>query len=265
MVDPPLALDCEASKSMEEDSVSLDCEALRSMEYYEVLKSTEHLMCMEDYEAMERIKKYVDGSSQFAVTRLDFPVRKTINDFGCRELVGACNGLVCVKYPCNDGDSKAIMLWNPCTRDYKVLPKPPLVIHSTFSNYVYGFGYDPANDDYKVIWGLTCDSNDAKEIMIHIFSLKTGSWRTIKDTDYVRVITCEGLFLNGALHWLYCPPNGGSGILSFDLGVEKFQKTIPLPYDDWFSDPLIHRHCLCVCTRPAGANSINIWGQGVLD
>ncbi|XP_062027273.1 F-box/kelch-repeat protein At3g23880-like [Rosa rugosa] len=224
MLDPPLALDCEALKSME------------------------------DYEALKSIKDDdVHGSGgQFAVTQLDFPVTKTISDFSYRVLVGACNGLVCV-----DVGYEAIMLWNPCTRDSKVLPKPPPVVDSKFSNYLYGFGYDSASDDYKVIRGFT--DYHAEKIMIHIFSLKTGSWRTVEDIDYVTLIMRQGLFLNGALHWLCNLPEGGSRILSFDLEAEKFQKTIPLPYDDWFFDLLIHKNCLCVLACPTRTNTFNIW------
>ncbi|KAM5580272.1 F-box/kelch-repeat protein [Rosa sericea] len=216
MLDPPLVLDYEALKSMKDDD-------------------------------------YGDGAAaQFAVTQLDFPVRKSIPDYGYRVGVGSCNGLVCVQV-----DLEAIMLWNPCTRDSKVLPKPPQVINSEFSYYFYGFGYDSASDDYKVIRGFA--DYLAKKIMIHIFSLKTGSWRTVEDIDYVTLITQQGLFLNGALHWLYNLPEGGSRILSFDLEAEKFQKTIPLPYDDWFYDPLIYKNCLCVLACPAGTNTFNIW------
>ncbi|PRQ52350.1 putative F-box domain-containing protein [Rosa chinensis] len=227
MLDPPLALDCEALKSME------------------------------DYEALESIKDDIHGpgpgaGGHFAVSQLDFPVTKTISDFSYRVLVGACNGLVCVEV-----GYEAILLWNPCTRDSKVLPKPPRVVDSKFSNYLYGFGYDSASDDYKVIWGFACYSNGAT--VIDIFSLKTGSWRTVKDIGYVSLITQQGLFLNGALHWLYNLPEGVTQILSFDLGEEKFQKTIPLPYDDWFDDPMIHKNCLCVLNCPTGTNSFNIW------
>ncbi|PRQ52355.1 putative F-box domain-containing protein [Rosa chinensis] len=205
--------------------------------------------------ALENTKDDDDGDGaaggQFAVTQLDCPVTKTITYSRHRILVGSCNGLVCVEL-----DLGAIMLWNPSTRDSKVLPKPPRVINSKFSYCFYGFGYDSASDDYKVIRGFT---DFAKKIMIHIFSLKTGSWRTVEDIDYVGFIMGKGLFLNGALHWLYCLPEGGSRILSFDLGAEKFQKTIPLPYDDWFRDPLIHKNCLCVLTCPTGTNNFNIW------
>ncbi|XP_062015358.1 F-box/kelch-repeat protein At3g23880-like [Rosa rugosa] len=195
-----------------------------------------------------------DGAAggQFAVTQLDCPVTKTITRSRYRVLVGSCNGLVCVEL-----DSEVIMLWNPCTRDTKLLPKPPRVKKSKFIYCFYGLGHDSASDDYKVIRGFTDDR--AKKIMIHIFSLKSGSWRTVEDIDYVSDLMRQGLFLNGALHWLYSLPEGGSSILSFDLGAEKFQKTIPLPYDDWFRDPLIHKNCLCVPTCPTGTNSFNIW------
>ncbi|XP_024185413.1 F-box/kelch-repeat protein At3g23880 isoform X2 [Rosa chinensis] len=218
MLDPPLVLDYEALKSMKDDD-------------------------------------YGDGDgagAQFAVTQLDFPVTKSIPDSGNRVAVGSCNGLVCVQVDC-----EAIMLWNPCTRDSKILPEPPRVINSEYWYYFYGFGYDSASDDYKVIRGFT--DYLAKKIMIHIFSLKTGSWRSVEDIDYVTLIMQQGLFLNGALHWLYNLPEGCSRILSFDLETERFQKTIPFPYDAWFYDLLIYKNCLCVLACPTGTNTFNIW------
>ncbi|XP_004303922.1 PREDICTED: F-box/kelch-repeat protein At3g06240-like [Fragaria vesca subsp. vesca] len=152
------------------------------------------------------------------------------------------------------------MLWNPCTRDSKVLSNPPLVIEPKDSNYYYhGFGYDSATDDYKVMRGFAYDANGAEKFMTQIFALKTGSWRTVKDIDYVELTEGQGVFLNGALHWLGDLSDGDRKILSFDLGAEKFQETIPLPYDDWFTDLLIHRNRLCVCTRPTKSNSCHIW------
>ena len=159
-------------------------------------------------------------------------------------------------------DSRAMILWNPCTRDFTLLPNPPQLEDSKIGNYLYGLGYDSATDDYKVIRGFICGSDGApEEIKIHIFSLKTGSWRTVEDIiGYVELKTRpqQGLFVNGALLWLCSPPEGGTRILSFDLGKEEFQ-TIPVPFDDWCSDPFIHRNCLCVCTYPTGTNSIDIW------
>ncbi|XP_024183934.1 F-box/kelch-repeat protein At3g23880 isoform X2 [Rosa chinensis] len=206
-----------------------------------------------DFEALMKDDD-CDGAAggQSAVTQLDFPVPKTIPDYGWRVVIGSCNGLVCLEVP-----PEAIMLWNPGTRDSKVLPKPPCVINSGFNYHFFGFGYDSASDDYKVIRGFTNDL--AKKIMIHIFSLKTGTWRVLKDIDYVTFKTWQGLFLNGALHWLYNLPEGGSRILAFDLEAEKFHKTIPLPCDDWFYDPLIHKNCLCVVASPTGNDSFNIW------
>ncbi|XP_004305871.1 PREDICTED: F-box/kelch-repeat protein At3g23880-like [Fragaria vesca subsp. vesca] len=209
-----------------------------------------------DLKALENIKNGDDV--QFAVTELDFPVSESIPDPGYRRVVGSCNGLVCVEV-----DFKAIMLWNPYTRDSKVLPTPPGVIKKSYGGCYdfYGLGYDSATDDYKVILGVTYydDANGANKIMIHIFALKTGSWRTVQGIDYVELDTRLGLFVNGALHWLYNLPGVGSRILLFDLGEEKFQKTVPLPYDDWLYDPLIYRNCLCVCSCPAESNSIHIW------
>ncbi|XP_004305870.1 PREDICTED: F-box protein At3g07870-like [Fragaria vesca subsp. vesca] len=185
-----------------------------------------------DLKALENIKNGDDVWS--AVTELDFPVWETIPESGFRRVVGSCNGLV--------------------------LPNPLLVtgLKDSYKKF-NGFGYDSATDDYKVIRGFAYDANGAKKFMIQIFALKTGSWRTVKDIDYVDLTKMQGLFLNGALHWLgdLPEPDGDTRILSFDLGAEKFQETIQLPYADRFTHLLIHRNCLCACSCPT--ESINIW------
>ncbi|KAK1367155.1 putative F-box domain-containing protein [Heracleum sosnowskyi] len=63
-------------------------------------------------------------------------------------LVGSCNGLICLYKPKTD-----IFLWNLATRRYRKLPTAPTDFLRPFDirPFLYGFGYDAVNDDYKVL------------------------------------------------------------------------------------------------------------------
>ncbi|KAJ4831262.1 hypothetical protein Tsubulata_049013 [Turnera subulata] len=89
----------------------------------------------------------------------------------------------------------------------------------------YGFGYDSAADDYKVfIVAVRPDARKRKDRVpkVQIFSLKTGSWKRVENSDiYLQHIieADRGLFLNGALHW---GEKDADKITAFDLSEEKF-------------------------------------------
>ncbi|KAM5580280.1 F-box/kelch-repeat protein [Rosa sericea] len=154
---------------------------------------------------------------------LDFPVMNLPSfEFPYIEIVGACNGLICLLLE-GELTSTTILLWNPCTRDFQVLPQPPL-IHRDLQ--LFGFGYDSSSDDYKVILG---DWNS-----VVVFTLKTSSWRKLQSlTKYFEVCSI-GYLVNEALHWVLDEPykqrmSCPSKIVSFDLAEEKFHE-IPFPY-----------------------------------
>ncbi|XP_068304342.1 F-box protein CPR1-like [Pyrus communis] len=105
----------------------------------------------------------------------DFLVR--IPDIVLTRIVGSCNGLICLNVHCN-----IIIIWNPCTRQSKVLPKP---LYSGFGSLFYGLGYDPTTDDYKVVQGSSKTTCGSKEVVIQVFSLKSDSWRKSADDDHI--------------------------------------------------------------------------------
>ncbi|KAM5583985.1 F-box/kelch-repeat protein [Rosa sericea] len=205
-----------------------------------------------DHEALKDLKDHRDG--YFANRELDFPVM--IPEFSNRykSIVGCCNGLICFSVQGDD-----FILWNPCTRYSKLLPRTPLPV---FNRHAFcGFGYDSANDDYKVLVGTKM----CEEITIQVFALKTSSWKVLPITNALN-ISGRGFFLNGAFHWLTrVGPNRGNSrtILSFDLAEEKFHEMIPLPYDDddgGFYGMTILRNCLCVFNFLVGRAGVStIW------
>ncbi|KAM5583987.1 hypothetical protein ABKV19_003718 [Rosa sericea] len=203
-----------------------------------------------DHEALKDLKDHRNG--YFANRELDLPVMIPEYSNRYKSIVGCCNGLICFSVQGDD-----FILWNPCTRYSKMLPRTPLPV---FNRQVFcGFGYDSATDDYKVIVGTKMD----EEIKFQVFTLKTSSWKVLRISNALN-ISGPGFFLNGALHWLVrVEPNPGNSraILSFDLAEEEFHEMIPLPYDDVdFEGMTILRNCLCVVDSFIGRDGVStIW------
>lgn len=152
-----------------------------------------------------------------ATALIDFPWRSPDQLYDDVHFVGSCNGLVCVVV-----EDDNVILWNPSTRDAKVLPEPS---GGPSNSFHFELGYDFSTDDYKVVGIRSSDKST-----IEIFSLKTNSWRTIQLT--LPSLGGQGFFLNGALHWLSQGELGKNVIVSFDLAAEKFLEVVQLPdYD----------------------------------
>ncbi|KAK8556443.1 hypothetical protein V6N13_064475 [Hibiscus sabdariffa] len=143
---------------------------------------------------------------------------------------GPCNGILCL----DDGRDKAA-LWNPSTREFKILPqssvqRPPLVDYTSFD--CLGFGYDSQTDDYKVVTFVVNyfeEDSDAGSMFeqnnqVELYSLRSDSWKEISypgvNPDGSPPFNC---YINGVYYW-----QAGHLILSFDMVNEKFS-TLPLP------------------------------------
>ncbi|KAJ4825241.1 hypothetical protein Tsubulata_029945 [Turnera subulata] len=175
---------------------------------------------------------------------------------GSYAFVGSCNGLVCLRCTLK----REIFVLNPFTGFCRKLPYVPFSSKKWhYYPYVYAFGYDSASDDYKVFLA----GDGAK---VEIFSLKTGSWKKVKnpDREYLQHILSlggSGLFWNGALHW---ESNRGENtkIIAFHLGKEKFYD-VPRPpnqisiYRRYYSLGVVGEY-LCLCHSPREETNI-VW------
>ncbi|KAB1200507.1 hypothetical protein CJ030_MR0G007046 [Morella rubra] len=73
---------------------------------------------------------------------LDVAVKKVVEN---AYIVGSCNGLVCTS-----NEDSVIVIWNPATRDYKLLPMPRLFPEHPFEPWIFqSFGFHLM--DYKVV------------------------------------------------------------------------------------------------------------------
>ncbi|KAL4353125.1 hypothetical protein GQ457_06G000170 [Hibiscus cannabinus] len=137
---------------------------------------------------------------------------------------GPCNGIFCVESADN------LSLWNPSTRQFKILPQPPVQRPPSVVTriFYFGFGYDSQTDDYKV---LRFASDVHINGQVDLYSLKANSWKKIPRPG---VSGWGGDWydshVNGIFYWPAYGPNsvGDSCILSFDMVNERFS-TLPLP------------------------------------
>ncbi|KAF3972203.1 hypothetical protein CMV_004280 [Castanea mollissima] len=147
-------------------------------------------------------------------------------------IVGSCNGLVCLSR-----DSE-IVLWNPATKEHKVLPTP--CISTEFFNplitWSIGFGFHV--EDYKVVRMVNTNYLLSGKITpkVEVYSTSSGSWRVINAIIpcYVEQRRCS-VVLKGVPYWLgfgpICPNTifvprrevlREEFVLSFDMGNEVF-------------------------------------------
>ncbi|KAK8523193.1 hypothetical protein V6N12_047721 [Hibiscus sabdariffa] len=164
------------------------------------------------------------------------------------QFLGPCNGILCL----SDFSDK-VALWNPSTREFKILPQssiqcPPsasyIPYYSVYRDFgCSGFGYDSQTDDYKVVRFAIIhfggyDEHDPgqgylefdPENKVELYSLRSDSWKEIslpEGSAYGDPLFNN--YVNGFYYWL------GSGyydyenhILSFDMVNEKFS-ILPLP------------------------------------
>ncbi|XVF46957.1 hypothetical protein PTKIN_Ptkin03bG0070100 [Pterospermum kingtungense] len=146
---------------------------------------------------------------------------------------GPCNGLLCLH------DHDKVALWNPSTREFKVLPKSSVQSHPSldFTSYgCLGFGFDSTTDDYKVVRFVTNYFKEDEEggdlgdwnHQVELYSVKSDSWKEISVPDVQPYDSpLFNNYINGFYYW---PATGDTDylILAFDMANEKFS-TLPLP------------------------------------
>jgi F-box interacting protein len=99
---------------------------------------------------------------------------------GLTEIVNNCNGLVCIRK-----GRKEIVICNPFIRKYKKLLIQPIQILSSFIGHAYpklAFGYDPVNDDYRVVRVVKFYKNRRiSAFEVKVYNLRAHSWRRVED------------------------------------------------------------------------------------
>ncbi|XP_059650280.1 F-box protein At4g19940-like [Cornus florida] len=140
------------------------------------------------------------------------------------------NGLVCFY---NGSDVYVI---NPSTRKFKRLPAS----HSNLCSS-YSFGFDPSNNEYKVLHITFTSTKRLSDMQFEVFTIKVGSkkhkkvftshannksWRKITHVPPCPYIfKGQGVCVDGALYWICVK---AQVLVVFDVGSEKF-RSLRLP------------------------------------
>ncbi|KAE7995654.1 hypothetical protein FH972_000428 [Carpinus fangiana] len=159
-------------------------------------------------------------------------------------VLGSCNGLVCL----HDNYALRVVLWNPATKETKVVPKSNLphfvpAGHKLVIDGI-GFGFDAKTNDYKIITLLSLydPPSRGKMAQSEVYSLSADSWRKVDTPPFSISPFCSSVrglntYTNGIASLMpYGYGDNWGNLLSFDMSNEVFLKT-PLP-DDVLLDEL---------------------------
>ncbi|XP_048433623.1 F-box/kelch-repeat protein At3g23880-like [Pyrus x bretschneideri] len=161
-------------------------------------------------------------------------------------VVGICNGLVCFAEDMHCYGNSFI-IWNPFIRKSVTLPNPGITfpMYNSIPNYggfaaAIDFGFDDMTADYKVVRVATPSNELRGPTMAEVYSLATGSWRSLGSVAPQCAIygRKKHLFFNGALHWpAVRRTRDDHFILTFDVCSELFRK-ISMPKSVIWRSPL---------------------------
>ncbi|KAK4253317.1 hypothetical protein QN277_010640 [Acacia crassicarpa] len=151
-----------------------------------------------------------------------------------KEMVGTCNGLVCLA----DYfvlDTSDLIIWNPCIQKYLVLPKPSVIFRLSDPDHrrnrvFFGFGFDSKAKDFKVVRLVSTINNKEETPQVEVFSLASCSWRNITGKAppillCMQVLWKHQMSINGVIYWVVSQRRNGrihNFILTFDLVEEEF-------------------------------------------
>jgi F-box interacting protein len=170
-------------------------------------------------------------------------------DKDCCQVVGSCNGLVCLLgYSLTKDDDGLhrlwLRLWNPATR--KISNKLGYFRDEMYQlkSWKFAFGYDNSTDTYKVLalhMGHESSDNKTTTTEVQVLSFGNNVWRNIQSFPAVLVMLCfphtrdyGGVHLNSTVNWLAAINENGNiavqfVIISFDLGTETQTRLLPPP------------------------------------
>ncbi|OIT24606.1 PREDICTED: F-box protein At3g07870-like [Nicotiana attenuata] len=186
-------------------------------------------------------------------------------------VVGSCKGLLCLS---GVYDHQAVYIYNPFSTEHKKLPHCNHELE--VNEVVYGFGFHPATNDYKVIkigyyphvyyatWSpVNTHDHDLPRSEVHVFCLGSNTWRNLGELPY-KLHHSPGVLVSGRLHWVTrFNWHLDRLIVSFDLFNDTFQE-VPRPD---FNVNLFHcsyhlaslRGCLCACLLTSNGENLEIW------
>ena len=152
----------------------------------------------------------------------------------------------------SDLDQQFIALWNPATKELENVPPSPAesLPFNIVWFHLHGYGYDPVNDDYKIIRRVCVNQYKPHDNVDwtylptiphpfwEIYSLRRNYWKRL-DLD-MPISIGRKVYLNGVCHWWTNTDVDDAYMVSFNLSNENFFTT-HLPLDMQDSDEWVKR------------------------
>ncbi|XP_060201201.1 F-box/kelch-repeat protein At3g23880-like [Lycium barbarum] len=137
--------------------------------------------------------------------KLEFPLWESTKSF---EVLGCCNGVLFLLYPLSPRSCCKMYFWNPATKIVKNLINSPVQLPDFRVQVVFGFGWVPRLDEYKVVRILYTEKMNLTAPpklppVVEIYSLKTDSWTKIEvELSYFITSHMAKAFLDGSAYWV---------------------------------------------------------------
>ncbi|CAN4117599.1 unnamed protein product [Withania somnifera] len=137
--------------------------------------------------------------------KLEFPLWETTKRF---EVLGCCNGVLFLIYPLTSRSDSKMYFWNPAIKLVKNLGGSSVQLPDVPVHEVFGFGYVPQLDEYKVVRILYSEEmnlTDPPKLppVVEIYSLKADSWTKIEiGLSYFITSIMTKAFLDGSAYWV---------------------------------------------------------------
>jgi F-box interacting protein len=185
-------------------------------------------------------------------------------------MFGPCNGILCLSCALwKKRDYDRLVLWNPATRESKILPPIHRQLDMPDLTSTFGFGFDPKTNDYKVVRIMNFRFRYCE---VQVYHLSTNSWRVIGSSPDPSLFIKLPRFpscLNGVHYWWACEgedyfDEGPRHFIAFDMSNEVFQELLPPPFErvsTWTEDVAVINDSVTLIL-PCGIESkewVGIW------
>ncbi|KAL4377643.1 hypothetical protein GQ457_02G032080 [Hibiscus cannabinus] len=120
------------------------------------------------------------------------------------QVVGSCNGVICVHLYPYDGDELRFLLWNPSIEKYISLPQPSF---SDVEDLNVGFGFDSRTNDYKLL----------------ILGFDKDGYRKRNNGEYSHTILGFGLSVEEFFEINF--PESLSGLGPFNISIMEYRES----------------------------------------
>ncbi|CAK9178693.1 unnamed protein product [Ilex paraguariensis] len=148
---------------------------------------------------------------------------------GMETVIGSIDSLFFL----HNGLDDNMALWNPATREFRLLPVPHSIFPPYFSTiwHIFGFGLDTLTNNYKFIWIRSFwdeqTDNPYPSYVVALYTLGSDSWRYANPLELPNRTIHNSLcatYVNGAYYWISSKNDENHSVLSFNMSSEMFRE-----------------------------------------